>query len=1368
MNRAATRKRRVAILLGLFVLAAALVASLYAFRQWQKQSRAQQHRLAGIAAVEAGHYPQAVDHLERYLRVEPQDIEARYHFAQARLHVPEPHNQHLGAAADALRQVLAAQPNHPDARRDLMELYTLTGSSAESLKLADALLAQDADDFAALRCRAISLSRLSRFDEALAAAQRGIAANPLDVQLQLLAIQVRHEMGEDDQQLLDLTEQLRLEHPDDPRFELLQAYVYSLAEDQSNSVRWLQTAASRTPPDEQFTQTLLQLLDQADLFEQSLTLLNRLAHTDPDSTLYIETVRRLFEAGEFQDVVQKLDSLTADPAQFQSELLGLKAVALRQLDQPEAASAIIATLADRKGDVIASAWAAWLGASALPMDPAQRLRAIRSAAETVSTEAYFAAELGDAWAAMDETELALAAWRNAAQWRPVWALPFIQIAAALLEQGSVTDALQFAEAGLLRQPTSIAAAATYVQARSARITDPHSPELRAVVRLLDQIESQVPGEPAILLLRVSLLIQTGQWQQAADLISSALDAQTPLSEPALLQLIHISETYALGLEDDCYQRLQQSHGLTPNAALAQALDLAADGRETDGAALLQSALTDAPVTEQPSWRLALAQYLDSIGDPQAANLWATLAHDAPNDLQVQRLLIQSPAVQSDRPLIDAALQRLQKAAGEKSFTWRLARARWLLRPDASTREVEEATSLLRQMVTDAPTRLEARLLLAQGYQTLGRIPLAIRELQAAARQRPELTSIALDLAQLYQTLRSFQVADEQLNLAVANPAATPADLRRAAAMLAQQGEDLRAIQVLEHLQQRSVTTGLPDQLLLASLYRRTNQLEKTQEICQSLLANPTPAGIMFVAAFYAASDRQPLADQALALLDNLNLAPALREQLLAAHDARLGRSDQALLHYRAAVDAAPNDAALWRGLIAYQLQLGSTDAALDAVSDALNRHQLTDPSLQVLHDHADLIKSAAAADILLPLVLSILTDPANHPLALDALLQTRDPSLLAADRAAKLGSLALANRNFLDLQNVATRAYLLVGRPDDAAEIAVQAMNAFPTHIEPAWLAAEALAAADRWQEALLAATEWRRRSTGQSLDADMIIAEAKLRLGEVGSALREITPYLQQALADPQTYPQVITRYVRGLIANGEVPAAAHILSPLLPQSAEWRSLWIRLAALAIADVQLSSDWLNQVTELIPAEALNEQLTLAQSWWTLADRAADPAAYRLTAREIADRVIAQPDAPASAFFLHGLMAEAAGDLTTAEADYRAVLGLNPQHLLAKNNLVMLLVDTQSDMTEAITLAQQIVQAAPHNANYRDTLAFAQAKAQQYDDAIATMRAAIQLDPGNPKWLRRLADVLQSAGQNDEAAKVLDDLQIRFLGSVVD
>jgi tetratricopeptide (TPR) repeat protein len=323
-------------------------------------------------------------------------------------------------------------------------------------------------------------------------------------------------------------------------------------------------------------------------------------------------------------------------------------------------------------------------------------------------------------------------------------------------------------------------------------------------------------------------------------------------------------------------------------------------------------------------------------------------------------------------------------------------------------------------------------------------------------------------------------------------------------------------------------------------------------------------------------------------------------------------------------------------------------------------------------------------------------------------------------------------------------------------------MYAFPTSVDAAWLTAEAMTSEQRWAEALLAASQWRQRSAGRAIGADMIVAEARLRMGDVQAALREIQPYLPEALADPASYPQVIISHVRSLIAGRRIDEAQTVLRPLLGQDESWRTLWSQIAALAIDDVDVAASWLGELERHVSQTKPDELTRLAQAWWTLYLRSHAPA-HRDAAWVWADRATSAPDASAEVWMLKGIVAESMGKTQEAREAYRKSLSRNPRLLGAMNNLAMLLIDDPDQLDEATRLAQTAVDVAdPPNAAFFDTLAKVHARGGGYKDAVDAMKRSVAADPGNPHWQWNLLDLYEAGGFDTQAERLHNELQLQY------
>lgn len=1355
--RSKSRKRLVVLLVSV-VLAAALLFAAVAVVKMRRDALRHERRDAGIAAVKQGDYGRGLELLSQYLAAVPSDAKALFHYAIARSKLPMKNRRHLLDACGAMYRVHQIEPNNRDAQQMLLELFTQAGGSTEALATAEEVLRREPDNAAAIYLRALALQQLRRFPEARQAAETLVAAHPEHFEGHRLLLELLNQTGVEDQKLVEVCRGYQESHPDDPRFHLLMSMTYSAVGNRAAAVGELKPIRDWTPQTPELAQLLVSQFQATGDFDAAIAALRRAVDALPELRLRQELIRRLWETWRHDELLARTKDLDLTSADTDPYLLGYRGLSLLVRNDRAGATAIADALAKQSKSGSARAWSLILKSQAAEPapTPAQMLEVCKSAVELDAENPVAYYLRGQAYLEMGEEELAIAAWNDARKAAPLWPQLYLRLAQSLLSVGRTGEALTMAAALHQLVPQDLAAAIVAARVWAAAVREGQTQEVEGLIVLLDNLRQHAPADAGVLELQVQVLANLKRMDEARQAVRKALEATPPPSPQALAALSRLNREFDLGFDQSAFRGADLQKG-APDLALEKALALHEAGREDQALASLQTP-PGTPSQETLAWMLVRARYAQEIRSPDAAALFAQIADAYPESLPVQQAVLNSTAAWGDLTLIDRVIQRLQKLSGNSGLLWRLARARWYLARQESDRDLISAVELLDSVTTAAPDTILARLLLASAHEQLGNLTAAADNLTTVLARRPNMPEVRLDLVRLLYALGQHGRAAEELQNVLSQSSLPEAQFLEAVAQLSRHGDAARPIRLLEDFLQQH-----PDhpaaQLLLAGIYRRQNDVEKTSQLCAKLLQQPTPASVEFAADFYASVDQPKLAEAALDKLAQLKLSPGTESLIRANHALRHVSNDEALKFLKQAVDEAPNNPLAWQSLINLCVRTGKMDEAAAAIGDAARKApQPQRADFASLSQHVDLMKRVASDQTLRWLLLALVEDSAHRQEIVEALSvvdAAQKADVKGPEVTRSLRQLADRYPRLLALQNTVVSRYLAEEQPQLAADVATRTMQAFPDAAEPAWLAAQALAAAGRWPEALNVAEEWRQRSASRPLGADLLIAQARLRLNQPEQALTQLQPYVDQALQNPDALAPVILSNATALIAAGREDQAQAMLKPLMKANGRWRQAWIQLAALSVKDPTHAAAWLREVQPQIPAANVGEHVLLARAWYSIGTKN-NNAEYRQTGKSMLQALAQRAEAGADEFLNLALVLDMEQDLAGAEKLYRQAISLDPNQSAALNNLAMILARQGGDqrLQEASRLAQQAIKATPDAAAYYDTLAEIQVQLKQLGDATESLRAASRLEPRNLKWQARLARVLQQNGQLREAQAI--------------
>jgi Tfp pilus assembly protein PilF len=1381
-------KRRVLILLtGLLVFSGA-IAWLYAYRMRVAESKLQLDKQVGMAAYRSGDYQTAIDKLAEYISHEQQrdqgqlDPEALLAFANSRAKVPTKNSDdYIVLAIANLRQYCSLVPENTQERDHLLEMEAPSPAyEPDALARANDLLKHNPDDLVALKAIAQIEVRNRKFQEAAPATDRYTQLSPTDLDMQRLNFEILQALSRPAAEMHRRADALRTKYPADPRFLIIKAWAYFYGRNRSETAQqWnddaeeykklILQAAQQDPPTSQFTKTTVPLLDGFGQFGAGLNLLARSCSKFNDPQLTQQLILRLWETRNYQEVITRLKDLDATAPATDAQLIALKAMALYGLADNKSADALVGQLAARgPDDHFALGWSTALKTqfSNPPDDLKTRLAHYRDAQTALPDNGYIAFLLGVSYAEMDETDLALQEWRLACRQMPSWDEPHVRLAMLLvsLGHGASDEASNAAEDATLAGTNAngtvdLRAAVANVKVSFARLSTVSDPTATAaLLEEVKQLQTQLPNEPETLPIYVALLTQTGQRTAAIDVIKAACNNLGPDAEDTMMRLVELSRAAKLGMEDELYAAIDRKYGATPRLAYARAMALLNSGGASDGLQLLQS---DRDKNKNPAdnafWDRAICQYQEASKDPGAAAAWQKLGETYPSDIGAQTaILTTGESVWSNRAFIKTTIDRLKTLTGDQAIAWKTAQARWLLSGDNSDHDTSDAVVLLTGITTSNPEEYLPHVLLATAYSRLKNFPSALEEWRKAADMAPQSAQAQFNLLQALQNAGRIEEARVQFDR-LARVGNLAPDMALVAATMIAAGGDMQRAEGLLTAYPNSTNKVLHD-ATLAKVYRLENRPNETAAIYFDLIhAKQLDVNTIREAAdFFGAARQLPAAHKFLDRLSEIQLPPGQRELILANFEEDRGTVEAAGKLYDEAIKASGNDAVYCARQIEFLMRQRNWSMAQSNLTAAISRWP-ADQTLPHLQTAVVAFAHFPHADELGSLIEAISRDPQNP-----AANETIPAATNSATPYTQIQALLEKYPNFQPLYELATRRLMADGRPTDAAAMASKEMGRFSQSIDAARATAEVSAAAGNWNDAIIAARQWRQRVGQDTLAPDIFISKADLFVDQAQDAVDRLTPYLANAKAHADDNQVLLTTYAEALIRAGRESDASALLQPLAKDSAKWRLACLQIAPDAYTDGVMSGRWLEQIRPLLDPKSIDEQASLAEALLSCADRQNFPPDYALAAQAL-QPFLQSGQMTAAHWMTYASAVTGSGDIASAERAYREAIKVDQNNGVAMNNLADLLRQRgdPASLREAEGLISQAITGHPGDPNlvsYFDTQAQIFLKQGRSSDAIAAFQKGYAVDQRDLNILIGLALTYANTHQIDIAVRYLSQI----------
>jgi Tfp pilus assembly protein PilF len=1354
------------------------------------EQRLQHDKDLGLQAYKSGDYQTALNKLAEYINHEEKrdptkiDPQALLAFSVSRAQIPSANEDYLIEAIKTLQWYCSLVPTDADAKERLIELELPHATYApDVLARSNDALQSNPDDLAALKAIAILNYRQRDFRDAAPASQHYVSLAPTDLEMQWLNFQVMAQLNDPPSAMQQQADALIAKYPTDPRFKIVKAYVYRANRNRLTPVLQTQAdfdqyhalvlaAAKADPPSPQFVNTAIGLLDEMGEFGAAEDLLNRAAPKFGDPALSRQLIERLWAFRQFTEIVDRLKNLDPNSTAVDANLVAYKALSLYELGKTADAAALVEILDGRDpADTEAHAWAIALKAryGNTQEDLKTRVADYKNAESQAPDNGYVAFLLGQAYAQMGENDLALEAFRQACRWMPSWSEPHSQLALMLVRLGRGTSDEAVSASQDARMAGTDSAGRTDLQAAIANIrvsyarllASPNQADAASLLGAVKQIQTQLPNEPETLPMYVALLAQTGQRDDAINAIKAACASPGDDGQDLLSDLAETSRAAHLGMEDTIYAAISQKYGQTPRLAYSRAMGLLEAGHPDDGLKLLLDAKPKTQTADAAYWDRAICQYRENAHDPSAADEWEKLGNAYPNDIEVQSTILSAAtsAWNDKHDFMRQTIDRVKALTGSDANAWRTADARWMLTgPDAAA-NAPEAVKLLTS-VTDADAdQYLPHVLLAMAYDDVDNHAAGLDEWRKAAAIEPQSPEAQFSLLQALHNLGKKEETDVVFQKLSALPNIPPDLALAAATIVAAEGDMPHAEAML--LAYPKCSNQVLHDATLAKVYRVENRPNDAAQVYFGLAsAKGLDANTIHEAADFFGSQGQK--DEAQKFLDRLSDPgiPVWQSRLVQAeYEEEHGSPSSAAALYDQAVQAAGNNPDLAIQQIGFLIRQHDWIRAEHAISDASTRWP-SNTSITNLGKAESALAAYPHLDEVSTLIEALTADP-NNTAANDVIAVATNPTTTAAQVRAMLDKYP----GFEPLYELASRRLMNAGDRAQAVTIASQAMTRFPHSVDAARTTAEVNAAGGNWNDALIAAHEWRQRLTDNPQPADEFTAIADLAVGQPQDAADCLSPYIAQASAHPDDNQSLLTTYCQALIRAGRQSDAQALLLPLAKNEVQWRLAWLNLAPVSFADGQSSAQWIEIVKPLLTPDSVEEQEALAEAYVACADRMGYSADYTL-ARDVLKPFIGTSKMGARQWLTYAGAASGADDNSGAAQAYREVLKLDPDNAIAENNLADLL--RQAGGPNSLNEAEGLIEHAIANHatetdayNFYDTQARILMKQGRNDDAIAAFEKGYAINPTSLDILIGLATVYAGTNRTGEASHYLsqvDDL----------
>jgi len=980
--------------------------------------------------------------------------------------------------------------------------------------------------------------------------------------------------------------------------------------------------------------------------------------------------------------------------------------------------------------------------------------------------------LASALTRLGDTQSALRHLRMLVSERPNFFNGRLALAKLLAQTGNWAETAEHAATAMALSPENPEPALLHLQARIQLLVTGSTPAnaqiLQDIEGRLSALQNTTDAGGDVVLMQFQLALQQRNFTEAQALVrqlekSRLSPVQITMAEAELLAAQDRIDEAILMLNETIEEFPE---AVEPVRGLAILLDQ--QGNQEKCEAIIKDALgrIELPIVQR-EFGLLLAQfYTRWYQKDNTYALLSELTQKLPNDIPVKRRLLLCEQVIKDFEQGQQLVNDIKSLEGENGWQWRYEQAKvWFTADDFKDR-YPQIVLLLQKNLLQNPNDQTSRMLLARSYERAGELQLAISTYREALGRSPDdLRIIVPTVAALYSA-KEYDEAELILNRASEQKLYHPELQKLQFKSHLRHGQLDSASDILQELLSNDPNNQAAC-LSLALLKMQQDHFDEAGELLANLKTHD-PNSLPLTAAQIQLSIRQDDSAEALRLCEEIvnNLNNASAYILRARTYATLGQTERATEDLERATAAEPNNVEVWVARSDFYRSIGQPDEAIANIQQALSlfpnnvQIQRRAISLMLASKEPGWVRKGRAL-----LYQALGSNPQDIELRL-----FKAGSLLAEGTAPAIENATRILQKITDEQPENNRAWVMLGESllrqgesGKAIDTALRGLAHNPSDRTLLMLKARAEAA----RSPILAIPTLRVMYELDPNDAGaaMLLANTYIQAGEPEKA--ESLLRKQLTTCDVSARRRCKIALAVAMYKNGSEAEAQKEFDSL--QESEPNDPGPLLAQVGLLKDDRLWSLLNQKVIDWYQKHPEDNRTLIAVAKDL--RAIEDNQAKKTAEGILRMVLENEPNSTEAMSVLAIMLEMAGRSAETVELYQQLLKLEPNNLVAINNLAWIMSEKQGKYQEALELAQRGLKVAPQYMDLIDTRGMVYYRLGEFNKAVQDFTSCIKLYPSSaPAGVAsrfHLARAYTKLGQKNKAIEYLKqalDLESRIGG----